>query len=225
MTISTRVKSQLFASTPTNREQLIRLPVTSTKQGGVVVARYAPRLTSALSPSVSQKVIKTWTRQEHDLFLQGLERHPHGPWKKIADFIGSKTARQTMAHAQKYRQKIARRQLIWKTAAAALNNSVAAAAAAAHQLHAPVLSAHYVDMYRSNADWSALSSSASSTPETSDDEGWTTDSSGRTRFDSIDVLSPCQQGLACSTDCDNCFFELEILPMLAQMDTTSLKDE
>ncbi|TYZ59562.1 hypothetical protein PybrP1_011640 [[Pythium] brassicae (nom. inval.)] len=174
MTISTRVKAQLFASTPTNREQLIRLPPTSTKQGGVVVARYAPRLASALSPSVSQK-----------------------------------------------------------TATAALHNSVATAAAvaAAHQLHAPMLPAHYVDLYRARAsDLSALShhgSSASSTPETSDDEGgWATDSSGRPRVDSAE-LSPCQQGLACAdgADCDNCFFELEILPMLAQMDTTALKDE
>lgn len=251
MTISTRVKAQLFATTPTNREQLIRLPPTSAKQGGVVVARYIPSMASSLSPSVAQKVIKTWTKQEHDLFLQGLELYPHGPWKKIADFIGSKTARQTMAHAQKYRQKIARRQLIWKTAAlSAQHNS-----SSGSRSHSPVTTPHghhqlptqhsFMGMFRSPhlADFGAMglsSCSASSTPDTSDDEGsWSPDFHhvGRPHLgsDGSDYgygsqheqpQQLCQQGHVCTNadHCDNCFFEQEILPMLVQLDTTGLSE-
>jgi len=51
-----------------------------------------------------------WTRQEHERFLEGLAMFPSGPWKEIASHIGTKTPRQAMTHAQKYRQKIARRQ-------------------------------------------------------------------------------------------------------------------
>lgn len=50
-----------------------------------------------------------WTPDEHDLFIHGIRLFPSGPWKDIATHVGSRTARQTMTHAQKYRQKIARR--------------------------------------------------------------------------------------------------------------------
>ncbi|KAF1325428.1 Myb-like dna-binding, partial [Globisporangium splendens] len=50
-----------------------------------------------------------WTPEEHDLFVHGIKLFPSGPWKDIATHVGSRTARQTMTHAQKYRQKIARR--------------------------------------------------------------------------------------------------------------------
>jgi SHAQKYF class myb-like DNA-binding protein len=253
MTISTRVKAQLFATTPTNHEQLIRLPPTSAKQGGVVVARYIPSMSSSLSPSVTQKVIKTWTKQEHDLFLQGLEMYPHGPWKKIADFIGSKTARQTMAHAQKYRQKIARRQLIWKTASAAMHRNSPVSVAGFNQMpnqHA------FMDVFRSKLDFGGMplhgssgcstpdtmsmhGSSVSSTPDTSDDEGWmekstptmgTFSASLSEAFGRSHVSSHHHQGNSCggvkceNAACDNCFFEREILPMLAQLDTAGLED-
>lgn len=240
MTISTRVKAQLFATTPTNREQLIRLPPTSAKQGGVVVARYAPSMASSLSPSVAQKVIKTWTKQEHDLFLQGLELFPHGPWKKIADFIGSKTARQTMAHAQKYRQKIARRQLIWKTAALSAHHSNCSRSpvtTSQHQ-HIPMAIQHsFMGLFRASShEFGAMAScSASSTPDTSDDEGsWSPDfHAGRPHLGSDgeyhygqqqETRQLCQQGHVCANaaHCDNCFFEQEILPMLVQLDTTAL---
>lgn len=50
-----------------------------------------------------------WTPEEHDLFIDGIKLFPSGPWKDIATHVGSRTARQTMTHAQKYRQKIVRR--------------------------------------------------------------------------------------------------------------------
>jgi hypothetical protein len=34
--------------------------------------------------------------------------YPRGPWKAIAAVVATKTTRQTMTHAQKYRQKIQR---------------------------------------------------------------------------------------------------------------------
>ncbi|OWZ14357.1 Myb-like protein [Phytophthora megakarya] len=50
-----------------------------------------------------------WSPEEHRLFVDGIKMFPSGPWKDIASHVGSRTARQTMTHAQKYRQKIARR--------------------------------------------------------------------------------------------------------------------
>ncbi|GLE02331.1 hypothetical protein PINS_up011169 [Pythium insidiosum] len=99
MTISSRVTQELFeAAQDGSRRRLIRLPPTSTKEGGVVVASdVAPR-----------GVVRTWTRAEHERFLRGLELFPKGPWKKVAEYVATKTTRQTMAHAQKYRQRIAR---------------------------------------------------------------------------------------------------------------------
>ncbi|KAK1944301.1 Protein REVEILLE 8 [Phytophthora citrophthora] len=52
-----------------------------------------------------------WTEDEHERFLLGMELFKAGPWKKIAGVVGTRDARQTMSHAQKYRQKIKRRKL------------------------------------------------------------------------------------------------------------------
>lgn len=51
-----------------------------------------------------------WTVAEHDKFLDGLKVYPRGPWKALAEFIGTRSARQVQTHAQKYQQKIARRE-------------------------------------------------------------------------------------------------------------------
>lgn len=48
-----------------------------------------------------------WTREEHDIFLKGLELHGK-EWKKIADLIKSRTVVQIRTHAQKYFQKVAK---------------------------------------------------------------------------------------------------------------------
>lgn len=51
-----------------------------------------------------------WTEEEHDRFLHGLKLYPRGPWKALAEFVGTRTTRQVQSHAQKYQQKIARRE-------------------------------------------------------------------------------------------------------------------
>lgn len=48
-----------------------------------------------------------WTREEHAMFLKGLELHGK-EWKKIADLIKTRTVVQIRTHAQKYFQKVAK---------------------------------------------------------------------------------------------------------------------
>jgi SHAQKYF class myb-like DNA-binding protein len=96
MTISRTVYNQLFEHSESTSEHVIRLRPTEAKAGAVVVS--------------AKNKIQMWTQEEHERFLVALEMFPAGPWKKVADYIGTKTPRQTMTHAQKYRQKISRRQ-------------------------------------------------------------------------------------------------------------------
>uniref|UniRef100_A0AAV1TWW4 Uncharacterized protein n=1 Tax=Peronospora matthiolae TaxID=2874970 RepID=A0AAV1TWW4_9STRA len=95
MTISANVRKELFEMT--NCEgRLIRIKPTEAKAGTTVYS------------SKQSQPLKMWTQEEHEKFLQAMEKYPAGPWKVIAAFIGTKTTRQTMTHAQKYRQKISR---------------------------------------------------------------------------------------------------------------------
>lgn len=50
----------------------------------------------------------TWSILEHNRFMQGVILHPHGPWDLIAEHVGTRSTRQTRAHAQKYLEKIRR---------------------------------------------------------------------------------------------------------------------
>jgi SHAQKYF class myb-like DNA-binding protein len=76
--------------------KLIRIKPTEAKAGTTVYS------------SKQSQPLKMWTQEEHEKFLEAMEKYPSGPWKVIASFIGTKTTRQTMTHAQKYRQKISR---------------------------------------------------------------------------------------------------------------------
>ena len=101
MAITADVKSQLFETDHAGGGgALIRIP-----------SEAAPL--SAMAHSVLREPLATngraWTPTEHERFLEGLELYPSGPWKDIAAHVGSRTTRQTMTHAQKYREKIARR--------------------------------------------------------------------------------------------------------------------
>ena len=89
MTITPRIQSQYFQED----QELIRL---------------APNQDQVRSLP-TKRAGTPWTLEEHELFLEALEYYPSGPWKTIAAHIGSRTTRQTMTHAQKYREKIARR--------------------------------------------------------------------------------------------------------------------
>lgn len=50
-----------------------------------------------------------WSEWEHERFLEALALFPEGPWNRVAAHVGSKNRRQVMSHAQKYRQRLARR--------------------------------------------------------------------------------------------------------------------
>lgn len=95
MAISDHVRSQLFSEA-----QLIRIPQT----------RSTAKAPASRPAASARSRHGTWTRREHALFLEALDMFPAGPWKAIAEHIGSKTPRQAMTHGQKYRQKIQRRQ-------------------------------------------------------------------------------------------------------------------
>ncbi|CAH0482460.1 unnamed protein product [Peronospora belbahrii] len=61
--------------------------------------------------SVSPNGMSTgvWSKEEHARFLEAIKIYANGPWKVVATYVGTRTVRQTMTHAQKYRQKAARR--------------------------------------------------------------------------------------------------------------------
>ncbi|GAB9477115.1 Myb domain-contaning protein [Globisporangium polare] len=91
MVITSKVQCQFFDNDPSQQQQLIRIaqedpiPNRPTKRHGT-----------------------PWTSVEHNRFLHALEKYPSGPWKVIASYVETRTTRQTMTHAQKYREKIAR---------------------------------------------------------------------------------------------------------------------
>ncbi|KAK1946277.1 Myb-like protein J [Phytophthora citrophthora] len=64
-----------------------------------------------LKPANSTRSIERglWSGDEHDRFLEGLKLYPHGPWKKIAGYVGTRSPRQVQTHAQKYYEKVGRR--------------------------------------------------------------------------------------------------------------------
>uniref|UniRef100_K3WDR0 HTH myb-type domain-containing protein n=1 Tax=Globisporangium ultimum (strain ATCC 200006 / CBS 805.95 / DAOM BR144) TaxID=431595 RepID=K3WDR0_GLOUD len=101
MTITSRVQQQLFETTPSTSTRMIRIPQRrpgAEDETAFVQGNGLGRF----------RVGAPWTQYEHERFLEGLELFPAGPWRRVAEYIGTKSARQTMTHAQKYRQKIGR---------------------------------------------------------------------------------------------------------------------
>ncbi|ETI32515.1 hypothetical protein F441_20570 [Phytophthora nicotianae CJ01A1] len=105
MAISETVQSALFVGDD-HDQQLIRLPIRAAE-----ASQSKRRRRSRRRDPPTERSRLLWKVDEHDRFLEALELYPAGPWKAIADYIGTRTARQTMTHAQKYRQKIERRKL------------------------------------------------------------------------------------------------------------------
>lgn len=69
----------------------------------------ARRRRPGVRPRESRDGVGVWTPGEHDRFLEAQRRFPKGPWKLVAQFVGTRSTRQTMTHAQKFRQKLQRR--------------------------------------------------------------------------------------------------------------------
>ncbi|CAH0478060.1 unnamed protein product [Peronospora belbahrii] len=101
MAITADVKNQLFTTGHYGNGQLIRLPSEASTSSFHAL--------NGEDMTVTNTNGRAWTTEEHNRFLEGLELFPSGPWKEIAAHVGSRTTRQTMTHAQKYREKIARR--------------------------------------------------------------------------------------------------------------------
>ncbi|EFC49197.1 SANT domain-containing protein [Naegleria gruberi] len=58
-------------------------------------------------PATKKPYKQGWTKEEHILFLKGLELHGKGSWKEISAIVGTRSPTQIQSHAQKYflRQK------------------------------------------------------------------------------------------------------------------------
>lgn len=52
-----------------------------------------------------------WSEDEHQRFLAAMQQFPKGPWKTIAETIGSRSVRQVQTHAQQHHEKSARKVL------------------------------------------------------------------------------------------------------------------
>ncbi|KAG7399170.1 hypothetical protein PHYBOEH_009528 [Phytophthora boehmeriae] len=50
-----------------------------------------------------------WSPEEHAKFLLAIKLYPHGPWRKVAAYVGTRSIRQVQTHAQKYHEKVVRR--------------------------------------------------------------------------------------------------------------------
>ncbi|EGZ24899.1 hypothetical protein PHYSODRAFT_380008, partial [Phytophthora sojae] len=103
MTITKRVQKELVQAVPPADSQLLK---TLRKSSRAQRAAAAHKTRTAAEKNKG----KAWTREEHERFLVALDVFPSGPWKAIADYVGTKDSRQTMTHAQKYRQKHERQQ-------------------------------------------------------------------------------------------------------------------
>ncbi|GLE02310.1 hypothetical protein PINS_up011148 [Pythium insidiosum] len=102
MTISKRVQHELLQAAPTVR-------VNSRKRSNCI--KDSTREAKAEREAIAaQTKGQAWTSEEHERFLEALQLYPSGPWEAIAEHVGTKNSRQTMTHAQKYRQKFERRQ-------------------------------------------------------------------------------------------------------------------
>ncbi|KAL3656389.1 hypothetical protein V7S43_018762 [Phytophthora oleae] len=101
MTITKRVQKELVQSVPPADNQLLQTLRKNSR---------SLRATQRARSAAEKNKGKAWTREEHARFLVALDVFPSGPWKAVADYVGTKDSRQTMTHAQKYRQKHERQQ-------------------------------------------------------------------------------------------------------------------
>ena len=67
-----------------------------------------PTTSVAEKRSTGEEKVGRWTEEEHEVFLEGLKLHGK-QWKTIATKIGTRTVVQVRTHAQKYFQKMERK--------------------------------------------------------------------------------------------------------------------
>ena len=58
---------------------------------------------------LKRKASGRWSEKEHAIFLKGLEYRPKISWKEISKMVQTRTPRQTRTHAQKYFEKLKRK--------------------------------------------------------------------------------------------------------------------
>ncbi|GLE02309.1 hypothetical protein PINS_up011147 [Pythium insidiosum] len=112
MAISRRVQLELAQATPGRRLSVRIRRAGRWWRPEEDAGKISPvKLSKAQRDAVATKNKgKAWTVAEHQRFLEALDFFPSGPWRAIADYVGTKTARQAMTHAQKCREKFDRRQ-------------------------------------------------------------------------------------------------------------------
>ncbi|KAL3664990.1 hypothetical protein V7S43_010164 [Phytophthora oleae] len=111
--VSGYASTSTFSGPPsyTRPDYLQRLsPAPTTKRKAVVsfplsVMRPDAVRTNADTPRSTQ--VGRWTKREHELFLEGLQRFGKS-WKKISSLVHTRTLVQIRTHAQKYLQKQSR---------------------------------------------------------------------------------------------------------------------
>ncbi|EOA31162.1 hypothetical protein CARUB_v10014328mg [Capsella rubella] len=86
---------------PTNAEA--PLPPSTSSTDAVAVEVGSSK--KVRKPYTITKSRESWTEEEHDKFLEALQLFDRD-WKKIEDFVGSKTVIQIRSHAQKYFLKV-----------------------------------------------------------------------------------------------------------------------
>ena len=87
---------------PTLRESSIL------KRGNSPFESISTPTTSVGEKRPGEEKVGRWTEEEHEIFLEGLQMHGK-QWKTIATMIGTRTVVQVRTHAQKYFQKLERK--------------------------------------------------------------------------------------------------------------------
>ncbi|KAK7376162.1 hypothetical protein VNO78_35016 [Psophocarpus tetragonolobus] len=79
------------------------MPIELSQVGSSKNLQQLPPPQDASSALCRRKQPEKWTKEEHRLFLLGLNTHGNGHWKDISrNFVRTKTPGQIASHAQKY---------------------------------------------------------------------------------------------------------------------------
>lgn len=103
MTISKRVQKELVQAAPS-------LVHTAAERKRIKMIKTTREAKATREQIAAKTKGQAWTKEEHQRFLEALQLFPTGPWDAVAEYVGTKNSRQTMTHAQKYRQKFERQQ-------------------------------------------------------------------------------------------------------------------